>query len=80
MWPTRDDPPSPDLIAFGELVRRFRRNNYMSQRVFGARLGLDQSSVSRLERGRLPGLQLHRLIPLLKLMGRLDRAPPSASG
>jgi hypothetical protein len=38
-------------------------------------IGMDQSSISRLERGLLPGLRLKRLAPLLLLM---QRHPPRA--
>jgi transcriptional regulator with XRE-family HTH domain len=73
MRPRRDDPPHPDLIAFGALVQGFRMDHHMSQRKFAERVGISQSSVSRVERGLLPGLQLYRLVVILDLMGWLNR-------
>ena len=47
MQPTRDHAASPDLIEFGDSVKRLRMNASMSQRQFGAYVGLDQSSALR---------------------------------
>jgi len=59
---------SPDLVAFGRRVRDCRRAMGVSQQAFGARVDLDQGSVSRLERGLLPGIRLRKLAPVLILV------------
>ena len=48
----------------------------MTQEAFGRRLGLDQGSVSRLERGKLPGIRLGKVMPVLVEMGLVRRALP----
>jgi transcriptional regulator with XRE-family HTH domain len=58
-------------MDFGDEVRRFRHQMGLSQRRFGRRFGLNQSSISRLERGSLPTLHLYRLVPILQDMARL---------
>ena len=58
-----------DLMAFGEAVRRWRVNHGMSQRQLARRIDLSQATVSRLERGLLPGIRLWRIVTLLGVMG-----------
>ena len=68
-----------DLVDFGEIVRRWRRNNGMSQRRLAIKAGLNQSSISRLEHGHLPGLQLYRAVTLLRIIGLMPQRPRVAS-
>ena len=65
--PTRDDEPDFQIVQFGALVRRWRQAWLESASACGQG-GLNQSSISRLERGRLPGLTLWRLL-ILELGG-----------
>ena len=63
----------PDLIPlaremFGAVIRQARREMGWSQATLGARCGLHQSTISRLETGRLEGLAYHRLIVLLYVL------------
>ena len=67
--PTRDDEPDFQILQFGVLVRRWRVAHGLSQRRLADKVGLNQSSISRLERGQLPGLTLWRLMPILELGG-----------
>ena len=68
--PPRDEEPrNSDLVVFGRIVRTSRIYAGMSQARFGTVVGIDQGSMSRLERGALPGIRLRRLLPLLKEMG-----------
>ena len=76
MPPRVDIPQNPDIVVFGRLVRTYRVYLGMSQEAFGRRVGLDQGSVSRLERGVLPGIRLRKLIPILKDMGLTSRRVP----
>jgi transcriptional regulator with XRE-family HTH domain len=70
--PTRDDEPDYLMALFGELVRKWRRDLGLSQRRFADKVGMNQSTISRLERGRAPGIALYRLLPILELGGVLD--------
>lgn len=67
--PTRDDEPDDQMVLFGELVRTWRLDHGLSQRQLADRVGLNQSTISRLERGRSPGLPLYRLLPIFELGG-----------
>ena len=53
MPPRIDLPQNPDLLVFGRFVRTCRIYLGMSQEEYGRRVGLDQGSMSRLERGVL---------------------------
>ena len=69
-----------DLIEFGETVRRWRIANGLSQRRLGSRIDMSQATISRLERGLLPGIRLYMILDLLALMGfgRPQRSPSTA--
>ena len=58
-----------DLMEFGAAVRRWRVSRGMSQRQLARRVDLSQATVSRLERGLLPGIRLWRILTLLAVMG-----------
>ncbi len=46
------------LRELGQVVRDLRRRRWLSQRVLAARCGLSQSTISRLETGKAPGIRL----------------------
>lgn len=73
MPPHEDVPRNPDLVAFGMLVRTHGILSGMSQERFGRRVGLDQGSMSRLERGILPGIRLRKVVGILSEMGLFKR-------
>ena len=63
----------PELIPlaremFGAVIHQARRDMGWSQAALGARCGLHQSTISRLETGKLEGLAYHRLIVLLYVL------------
>ena len=61
----RDDLVVVAMQLFGVLVREARRSMGLSQAGLGARCGLHQTTISRLENGRLGGLQFHRVAMLV---------------
>ena len=67
--PPRTDIVDPDLIEFGRVVRGTRVRLALSQRKFGYLIGIDQGSLSRLERGKLAGIRLRKVMRLLAEMG-----------
>ena len=65
------------MILLGQWVRTSRLRAGMSQAQLGRLAGIHQSTISRLERGRLEGLRLHRVASILSVLqgalgGRLD--------
>jgi transcriptional regulator with XRE-family HTH domain len=62
------------LIAMGRAVQRARASQGISQEVLEARSHIDQSTISRFERGLAPGLRLDRVAQILTGLGvnRLD--------
>lgn len=58
----------------GAAVRRRRHRLYVSQRVLGIHCGIDQSTISRLENGKLGGLRWSRFAVLVYVLGGLE--PP----
>lgn len=52
----------------GAIVRRARRNAGISQAELGARIGLRQATVSKLERGE-PATQIKTLLDVLAALG-----------
>jgi transcriptional regulator with XRE-family HTH domain len=62
------------MELFGALVRKWRLDHGLSQRQLAVKCDLNQSTISRLERGRAPGLALYRLLPILELGGILASA------
>ena len=61
--------PVPEMVAFGKLVRRCRRSSGLSQRRLGDRSGVSQSTISRLERGLVPGLATWKLVKIGFVLG-----------
>jgi transcriptional regulator with XRE-family HTH domain len=72
-------------VAVGRAIQRARVSQLLSQEALEARSSIDQSTISRLERGLAPGLRLDRLAQILAGLGidRLDvvfREEPRRSG
>ncbi len=64
-------PKLPELLAFGEAVRRRRKALGFSQEAFGDECGIDRSYMGGIERGE------HNLalVNILKIIGKLDVQP-----
>jgi transcriptional regulator with XRE-family HTH domain len=52
-------------VALGRAIQRARLSQLLSQEALEARSDIDQSTISRLERGLAPGLRLDRLAQVL---------------
>jgi DNA-binding XRE family transcriptional regulator len=50
-----------ELVRIGAEAYEWRRQASLTQREMEALTGLDQTTISKLERGKLPGLRLHHL-------------------
>ena len=59
------------LLIIGGLVYEGRRRAGITQRQLGRVAGVDQSTISRLERGRLNGMRLKRLASILAALDGL---------
>lgn len=53
------------LVALGRAVELARARRHISQEMLEARSGIDQSTISRFERGLAPGLRLDRVAQIL---------------
>jgi len=61
------------LRALGAMVRRARRDVGISQHSLARVVGVDQSVISRLENGKLPGLRLRNLGAVIAALdGRVE--------
>jgi transcriptional regulator with XRE-family HTH domain len=56
------------LITIGALIRAWRADLGLTQRQLEALSGVDQTIISRLERGRLASLRLTRLAALVAVL------------
>ena len=66
------DPQPPDryLRELGAAIREGRRQHGLTQMRLEALSGVDQSSISRLERGLAPGMKVSRLARILAVLPR----------
>ncbi len=62
--------PDPDLLAFGQYVKRGRYLADMTQRELARRSGVEQGLISRLERALAPWAKAERLVKLSAVLGR----------
>ena len=67
----RDARVAAGLEIIGTAVYEARRRAGVSQRALGGRCGMDQSTISRLERGKLNGMRLKRLAELVAALQSL---------
>jgi transcriptional regulator with XRE-family HTH domain len=58
------------LRRFGAELRRCRLQAGISQMQLANRSGVAQSTISRLERGRVPGASMSKLVQLSDVLGR----------
>jgi len=58
----------------GQIVNDGRRVAGLTQRQLGALSGLHQSTISRLERGKLPGLSMKNLAAVIGVLADRSRA------
>lgn len=66
-----DDPYARQLlVGLGRELRRARRRRGLSQDQLEVRSGVDQTAISRLERGLAPALPVRRLVRLGDALGR----------
>ncbi len=61
--------PVPEMVAFGKLVRFSRRSAGFSQFRLAERSGVSQSTISRLERGLVPGMAVWKLVKIGFVLG-----------
>ena len=72
-------------VALGRAIQRARVSEVLSQEGLEARSEIDQSTISRLERGLAPGLRLDRLAQVLagldvdRVVIMLREDPPPSS-
>ncbi|HEY7969976.1 MAG TPA: helix-turn-helix transcriptional regulator [Candidatus Limnocylindrales bacterium] len=69
----RDPAAQRGAEALGRAVVNARRRAGMSQRALAGRSGVDQPTISRLERGVLPGISLRRLAAIVAALPDLFR-------
>lgn len=62
--------PDQALLTFGRYVRRSRYLAGMSQVQVAAASGVEQGSISRLERGLAPAMKVERVVRLAAAIGR----------
>ena len=65
-----DDWYRAKLVEFGALLRAARQRVGMTQMALEERSGVDQTLISRVERGMAAGCSLHRLLALSDALGR----------
>ena len=66
--------PTPAVCHLGSDAARRRRRLGISQRQLSEAVGLNQSTISRFERGLIAGLQLRHYAAIVSALGLLDRA------
>jgi transcriptional regulator with XRE-family HTH domain len=73
----RLDPQLIDwLVEFGSGIRRLRVGLGLSQAALAERCGCSQSSISRVEHGLVPNMQLRRTVVLLNVLHAMPGSPP----
>jgi transcriptional regulator with XRE-family HTH domain len=67
---------SRGMRLIGERIKRRRERARLSQRQLEAISGVDQTTISRMENGRLFGMRWTRFARLVDALGGLDDADP----
>ena len=77
--PSRYAEPDPRVIAFGRALLATRRQRRLSQMALECRSGVDQTMISRIERGLVPNTPVRRLVLLADgldaVLGFVERPP-----
>lgn len=73
--PPEPKPPHQSLLELGAAIREGRRQHGLTQTRLEALSGVDQSSISRLERGLAPGMKVSRLARILAVIPRSGLLP-----
>jgi transcriptional regulator with XRE-family HTH domain len=68
-WLQRDPEAQRGAAAIGRALRDARLRERVSQRRLEEATGVDQTTISRLERGMAPGLRLERLGRIVDALG-----------
>ena len=64
--------PVPEMVEFGQLVRRARRSAGLNQHELARLSRVSQSTICRLENGLVPGMAIWKLVKIaMALRGRL---------
>ena len=74
--PPRDPLVQKGLTLLGAAMRRARLRKGWSQRDLEARTGVDQSTISRFERGDRVGMRFSRLCLIVSVLDGLEFDPP----
>ena len=74
--PPRDPLVQKGLDLLGAAMRRARERKGWTQRELEARTGVDQSTISRFERGDRVGMRFSRLALIVGVLGGLEFDPP----
>jgi transcriptional regulator with XRE-family HTH domain len=72
----RDPLAQQGCELLGAMVRRRRRQVVLSQRNLATLCGVSQTMISRLETGKLRGINLHNLGRIVGALGGLDETAP----
>lgn len=67
--PRRNETPTPESIEVGIRFRRGRQQAGLTQRRVADRSGISQSEISRLERGKTPGMSAYRVFAIALALG-----------
>jgi transcriptional regulator with XRE-family HTH domain len=80
-WEQDPDPEvRAELEMLGGQLVRLRVRAGWSQRVLAAHCQLDQSTISRVERGRAPGMRLASFVRIIAALGgRVDGGAPAGT-
>jgi transcriptional regulator with XRE-family HTH domain len=71
-----DQPVGSALVVFGAALRSGRVGAGLTQRRLAELTGVDQSRISRLERGQIPGMRVDRVAQIVVVLGlHLDCRP-----
>ena len=65
----RNETPTPETIEVGQRFRFGRQQAGLSQRSVADRSGISQSEISRLERGKTPGMSAYRVFAIALSLG-----------
>jgi transcriptional regulator with XRE-family HTH domain len=68
----RDESARRALTWIGDAVKRARHARGLSQHALARQCGVDQGTISRLERGLAPGMRIESLARILRVVFAID--------